>query len=144
MKYLKNPMKPITSPQKEQGMALVTTIILLVVLMGFGLAIWNYYTADIRFSTGHLASRQALYMAEAGVQEALKRMMLPVSDTTSVTSLFGSGSPSQLTASAHIGENLQTGDFPSGYPNPTWITRIYPAGATLPAPGPGETHTQEP
>jgi len=127
--------------KKNRGIALVTTIILLALLVVFGFAAWKYYSGDISFSSNYRYTREALYLAEAGIQEAIKRLALPTSDVTVVTSIFGSGSPSQKTSSAQIGEELQTSSFPTPQ-NANWITRIFPQGATFSTPASGETHTQ--
>ena len=66
--------------ETNRGMALVTTIILMAVLMGFGLATWRYYTSDITFSSNYRYSREALYLAEAGIQEAIYRLKLATTD----------------------------------------------------------------
>lgn len=73
-------MKRLFKKDADRGMALVTTIILMAVLMGFGLATWRYYTSDITFSSNYRYSREALYLAEAGIQEALYRLKLASSD----------------------------------------------------------------
>jgi len=55
----------------ERGVALITALLLLVLLGGISLVAMNYSSMDISRNKKYVQSREAFYMAEAGIQKAL-------------------------------------------------------------------------
>ena len=60
--------------ENEQGMALVTTLMFLVILFFLGVAAYMTTSSDLRISGYYRQSQDAFYVAESGIQEANSRL----------------------------------------------------------------------
>ena len=87
----------------EQGMALVTVLLLLSALMILGTTGIMQTSTDLKISTNYQASKQALYDAEAGVQFAIAMIEGGLKSTPSTFTLPSAGSPATLTYTTPTG-----------------------------------------
>lgn len=82
--YKNRKIKVLLSNQK--GMALLTTLIFVFVLVTFAVALLTMTSNDIKMSTLQRDSTKAFYIAEAGIQDAIGRLVNgTVSDTGNET-----------------------------------------------------------
>jgi hypothetical protein len=110
----------------ERGSGLVIAILTIVALFALGAALAFLTRTDVNISKHQTLHTEALYVAEAGVEEALHRMALR--DPTNITVNGG-------TINAVIRDDSLPYD-------PNWRVRIFLASpGAEPAPGIGETHT---
>lgn len=72
-------------PLRQQGFLLIAAIVLLIVLSFFALVITDLYVGNTRSGTYHLASGQALFLAESGAQRATHALLSPTVMTPSST-----------------------------------------------------------
>jgi hypothetical protein len=110
----------------EHGVGLVLAILTVVALFAMGTVLVFLTRTDVNISKHQTLYVEALYVAEAGVEEALHRLALP--DPTSITVNGG-------TINAAIGDSAQP-------PDPNWKARIFLCnpGAQPSAPS-GQYHT---
>ncbi|MBU4349139.1 pilus assembly PilX N-terminal domain-containing protein, partial [bacterium] len=70
----------------QKGMALLTTLIFVFILVTFAVALLTMTSNDIKMSTLQRDSTKAFYIAEAGIQDAIGRLVNgTVSDTGNET-----------------------------------------------------------
>jgi hypothetical protein len=110
----------------ERGAGLVIAILTVVALFALGTALVFLTRTDVNISKHQTLHVEALYVAEAGVEEALHRLALP--------------NPTNITVNgSSINASIQD---PSRPPDPNWKARIFlcsPGGE--PAAPVGEYHT---
>ncbi|RLC37963.1 MAG: hypothetical protein DRH33_05410 [Candidatus Nealsonbacteria bacterium] len=73
---INNKIKGLLSNQK--GMALLTTLIFVFILVTFAVALLTMTSNDTKLSTLHRDSTRAFYLAEAGIEKALWYLNTPV------------------------------------------------------------------
>lgn len=76
--YKNNLVKKLLLNQK--GMALLTTLIFVFILVTFAVALLTMTSNDSKMSTLQRASNKAFYLAEAGIEEAFWKLNTPVED----------------------------------------------------------------
>jgi hypothetical protein len=76
--YKNNIMKKLFLNQK--GMALLTTLIFVFILVTFAVALLTMTSNDSKMSTLQRASNKAFYLADAGIEEAFWKLNTPVED----------------------------------------------------------------
>lgn len=67
-------MKIVKHIENEQGMALVTTMLFLVILFFLGVAAYMMTSSDLRISGYYRLSQNAFYVAESGIEDVRGRM----------------------------------------------------------------------
>ena len=102
----------------DRGVVLVLALILLGALALLGTTAVLLNTTDSKIGGNYKASGKALYVAEAGVQEALLRIGL-VNDSTKTIAEWGSQVSVNGVTNAYIG------DPSSGGYDPNWQVKIY-------------------
>jgi hypothetical protein len=113
-------------PNNEHGIGLVVAILTIVVIFALGTALAFLVRTDVNISKHQTLHTRALYICEAGVEEALYRLSLP--DPSNIT-VNGS------TINAAIRDSVLPYD-------PNWKVRIFLASPGMePSPGPNEHHT---
>ena len=80
-----NPIKNIKDIKDERGVALITALLFLVLLTVMGLAAVMTSSTDIFISRNDYAAKKAIYVADAGAQEAMAQLnsMTPAPDPPS-------------------------------------------------------------
>ena len=96
-----NKIKVLLSNQK--GMALLTTLIFVFILVTFGVSLLTMTGNDSKMSTLQRASNKAFYLADAGTEEAFWKLNTPVED----------------------GGEVMLGWRPTDYPEPGTATKYY-------------------
>ena len=76
--YKNNIIKKLLLNQK--GMALLTTLIFVFILVTFAVALLTMTSNDSKMSTLQRASNKAFYLADAGIEEAFWKLNTPVED----------------------------------------------------------------
>jgi hypothetical protein len=110
----------------ERGSGLVIAILTIVALFALGAALAFLTKTDVNISKHQTLHTEALYVAEAGVEEALHRMAL--TDPTNVSVNGGT-----------INAAIRDDSIPY---DPNWRVRIFLTSPGMePSPGSGETHT---
>ena len=99
--YKNNIIKKLLLNQK--GMALLTTLIFVFILVTFAVALLTMTSNDSKMSTLQRASNKAFYLADAGIEEAFWKLNTPVED----------------------GGEVMLGWRPTDYPEPGTNTEYY-------------------
>ncbi|MCK4240619.1 MAG: pilus assembly PilX N-terminal domain-containing protein, partial [Candidatus Atribacteria bacterium] len=87
----------------QKGMALLTTLIFVFILVTFAVALLTMTSNDSKMSTLQRASNKAFYLADAGIEEAFWKLNTPIED----------------------GGEVMLGWRPTDYPDPGTNTEYY-------------------
>jgi len=119
----------------QKGMALITTLIFIFVLVSFGIALLVMTANDSKLSTLHRESTRAFYLAETGVDKALWYLNTPTDqDGYGInwrTDETGSSVPliyPSVTASEYYEVTVETDDASTGDPE---IITVHSTGKVL-------------
>ena len=94
---------PQSSLCDEKGVALVTGLLLVAVLMLLGATAVMTSTTDMKINANYKTGNQAFYVAEAGTEEARARRRENFTPTTGATGRIDDSSPTSNTWSVSIG-----------------------------------------
>ena len=112
------------SLNNEEGMALVITLLLLVLLTVMGLAAISNTSSEIQLTANDRTDMQAFHSAEAGIVEAIYRSTLQVDGTQTIADGGSYVNVDDITFDAGIVDPAMA----AGSPDPDWETNIYFSG----------------
>ncbi len=116
--------RTLTCRRGESGSALIVTLLILFAVAAIGMTLSSVSTLDLKISGNERTSKQALFVAEAGLNEAMHRLMIP--------------SPTTATVGGWTG-NVAIAD--SEPLDPNWTVKLYLSNpGSVPA-GSGSVHT---
>jgi len=92
-----------TIANNEEGVVLVTVLLLIAALSILGTTAVMQTSTDLRISTNYKTSRQAFYDADAGIQYAIAKMEAGLASDPPTFTLPSAGSPVSLTYTAPTG-----------------------------------------
>jgi len=87
----------------QDGVVLVTAILIMAVLVLLGSTAVMTTSTDLKMSGNYKTSEQAFYAAEAGLEEVRARMRANFTPTTGATGSINDSSPTSTTWSVSIG-----------------------------------------
>jgi Tfp pilus assembly protein PilX len=127
----------------QRGVALVTVILVLFLLTVFAITFYVSATQSARMSANYRVRTEVLYIAQAGVNEAAKRLSLTQSDPNNPVAISAGGSyveVNDIEFDAYIGDPANALKTNCQGWNKDWVARIV-AGTDLPSTAGDETTT---
>jgi Tfp pilus assembly protein PilX len=100
--------------KKQRGIALITALLMLVVLSVLGIIAVNITNVGARITGNTRTSRQAFYMAEAGIEQARELLRSRIAGGSTVTAQLNlvKGADGQLVDSNNVANFSSTDDAP--------------------------------
>lgn len=98
----------------KNGVALLLALFILILVSLLVIAFLELTTVDLQIVNNHLNRNKALYIAEAGVEDAISKLIKGQSPPTSVEFPSGSGNTYNVTYNSNSGKITSIGTLTSG------------------------------